>query len=93
MKMVPYAGQLYLFSGLDVRREYNMQYKELYSTWTYSYDNADNWAMDSDGSGFGPRYGYTAEVFDDGDGEKIWILGGYSNKGPRNDVMTAEMGD
>ncbi len=92
MEMVPFDGDLYLFGGVDVRREYNMQYSTFYSTWRYSYGSND-WSLDSAGSGFGPRYGYGAEIFDDGHGEKIWILGGFSSSGPKNDVMTAEMGD
>jgi N-acetylneuraminic acid mutarotase len=83
--MVPYDNKLYLFSGVDISRMYSMDYTKLYSTWTYDYAN-DAWTMDSDGSGFGPRYGYTTELFDD----KIWILGGWAYTGTKNDVWTAE---
>ncbi|MFA7109583.1 MAG: kelch repeat-containing protein [Sphaerochaetaceae bacterium] len=86
MKMVPYDDELYLFSGVEVRREYNMDSNEVYSTWTYA-DDTNSWSLDSSGSGFGPRYGYTAEIFDG----KIWILGGWSYTGSRNDVWTAEV--
>ena len=87
MKMVPYNGKFYLFSGVEIRREYSMDNDDVYSTWTYE---PDTWSIDSGGSGFGPRQGYTAEIFDAGDGEKIWILGGWSYTGPKNDVWTAQ---
>ena len=90
MEMVPYQGKLFLFSGVEIRREYDMDHREVYSTWTYQH-TSDAWVLDSDGSGFGPRRGYTAELFDDGSGEKIWILGGWSYSGPKNDVHTAEV--
>jgi hypothetical protein len=92
MEMVSYDGKFYLFSGVEVRREYSMDNKEVYSTWTYQV-GSNSWSMDSSGSGFGPRHGYSAEVFDDGDGEKVWILGGWSYTGPKNDVWTAEVED
>jgi hypothetical protein len=90
MEMVPYNSKLYLFSGVEVRREYDMDNREAYSTWMYN-NSTNAWSLDSDGSGFGSRRGYTAELFDDGTGEKIWILGGWSYSGPKNDVLTAEV--
>jgi N-acetylneuraminic acid mutarotase len=93
MGMVPYDDHLYLFSGVDLKREYNMDYSSLYSTWVYTLpddsDSDGSWEMDSSGSGFGPRHGYAAEVFDD----KIWILGGWAYTGAKNDVWTAELED
>jgi hypothetical protein len=86
MEMVPYDGKFYLFSGVEIRREYSMDNKEAYSTWTYDYI-ANTWLLDSNGSGFGPRHGYTAEFFEG----KVWILGGWSYTGPKNDVWTAEV--
>ncbi|MDC7247625.1 MAG: kelch repeat-containing protein [Sphaerochaetaceae bacterium] len=90
MKMVNYDGRFFLFSGADVKREYSMDYDDFYSTWTYDY-TSDSWSLDSAGSGYGPRHGYTAQVFDAGDGEKIWILGGWSYTGTKDDVWTAEV--
>jgi len=86
MQMSYYNDKFYLFSGVEVRREYNMDYDEAYSTWIYDNDN-NTWVLDSAGSGFGPRYGYTSEIFDG----KIWVLGGWSYTGPKNDVWTAEV--
>jgi hypothetical protein len=63
-----------------------MDYTKFYSTWTYDYASND-WTMDSDGSGFGPRYGYTTELFNN----KIWILGGWAYTGTKNDIWTAEV--
>jgi N-acetylneuraminic acid mutarotase len=88
MKMVDYNDYLYLFSGVEIRREYNMDNEGAYSTWKYDYSN-NLWSLDSKGSGFGPRHGYAAEVFDN----KIWILGGWSYTGVENDVWTAEVED
>jgi len=92
MEMVNYNGKFYLFSGADVRREYSMDHNNLYSTWMYD-TNSNSWTLDSAGCGYGPRHGYTAEVFDAGDGEKIWIIGGWSYTGPKDDVWSAEVED
>lgn len=90
MEMIPFGGRLLLFSGVDIKRENDIGYRETYSTWSYS---PDVWSLESDGSGFGSRYGYTAELFDAGAGEEIWILGGWSYWGPEDDVWTAREAD
>lgn len=51
-------------------------------------DPGNLWSVDSNGSDFGARYGYSL-VKHDG---KIWVLGGVTNlKGPSNDVWYGEI--
>jgi hypothetical protein len=51
-------------------------------------DPGNLWTVDSEGSDFGARYGYSVAVHN----EKVWILGGDTNsKGPSNDVWLGEI--
>lgn len=51
-------------------------------------DPGNLWTIDSEGSDFGARYGYSL-VKHDG---KVWILGGVSGShGPENDVWYGEI--
>ena len=51
-------------------------------------DEGNLWSVDSEGSDFGARYGYTSVVHDN----KLWILGGENNfHGPDNDVWYGEI--
>ncbi|MCF7943826.1 MAG: hypothetical protein K9L21_05300 [Spirochaetia bacterium] len=85
--MVPFMGKIWMFAG---KSNAGWRFSKTYRTYsTEVYDPMTNtWSRDSLGSGFGPRYSYSAEVFTPvGDSEpSLFILGGFSNNGPLNDV-------
>jgi hypothetical protein len=87
LELVSYEGTCFILPGASITREYENSHPNYYSTYYFT-DPGTSITADSAGSGFGPRYGYTAEVFD----EKLWILGGYSLSGPEHDIWYAEMG-
>ncbi len=84
LELVTYEGTCFILPGASITREYDNSHPNFYST--YSFTAPGTVTPDSAGSGFGPRYGYTAEVFD----EKLWILGGYSLRGYEHDIWYAE---
>ncbi|MGD1818412.1 MAG: Kelch repeat-containing protein [Pleomorphochaeta sp.] len=84
-----YDNKIWLFAGKsNSSLSFSHEYKN-YSTFYYDLNstNADNnykWIYDSEGAPMDPRFGYSTVTFDD----KIFILGGYSNSGPQNDVYS-----
>jgi leucine-zipper-like transcriptional regulator 1 len=83
--LVPFEGTTYLFAGKS-NASYRFSDKtDTYATWSYA---AGNWSEDSQGSGFGARYSYTALVWNG----SIWVLGGFSDSGAKHDVWSAVEG-
>ncbi len=68
------------------------RYHELYSTQVYD-TIEESWTDDSSGSGFGPRYSYTTEVFRPTgcDEDRLYILGGFTDSSAVNDIVYATM--
>ncbi len=80
--------KLWLLSGKSNSSLHFSHNKDTYGTLYYDF-NTNKWNMDSYGSPIEPCYGYAAQVLN----EKIFIMGGFSNNGPRNSVITLEEGD
>ncbi len=90
-QIVAFDGKIWLLPGVSNTSNRFSNSTTKYSTEVYDYSS---WTRDSEGSGFGPRYGYQALVFDpDGNGDRMWVLGGISDNGSQNDVWSAVVGD
>lgn len=51
-------------------------------------EDGEVWTQATASAGFSKRYGHTSVVFDN----KIWVIGGYCNTGPLNDVWSSPNG-
>ncbi len=91
--LIPYDGKIWMLAGRS-----NSGYRFSHSTKTYAtevYDpETDSWSTESLGSGFGPRYSYSALSFDyeDSGEETIMILGGFNDSGARHDIWYVKGG-
>lgn len=85
--MVYYKNSLWCLPGKSVsQNHYTFVQGSNYFLWER--DENGQWLMDSDGEAFDVRHDYATVIFDD----KIWILGGYTNKqGQANDVWSGEI--
>lgn len=86
-QMVVQNGVLFGFPG---RKNSNVHFQfarnQDYAFWRK--DPGNLWSVDSEGSDFDARYGYSVVVRDN----KVWILGGDTHKnGPANDVWVGEI--
>ncbi len=86
-EMAFFNGAIWLLPGLSNASLRFSNNPTKYATHVYDI-GTNSWTVDSEGSGFGPRYGYETVVFD----SKLWVLGGFSDDGPQNDVWTATAG-
>jgi hypothetical protein len=79
--------RLFTFPGCSNSSTYfNFALTENVTMWKR--DEAFAWSVDSEGTDVDARYSYAIVEYDD----KIWLLGGDTNKnGPANDVWTAEI--
>lgn len=86
-EMVYYDGRIWTLPGKTTsKNHYGFTSENYYATWTL--DNNDNWALDSKGTAIDARHSYAAVVFQD----KIWVLGGFTNRnGQANDVWSGEL--
>jgi hypothetical protein len=89
-ELAVFGERLWMLSGKANTSLHFSRYHELYSTQVYD----DSWSEDSPGSGFGPRYSYTTEVFSPTgcDEDRLYILGGFTDSGAVNDIIYATMG-
>lgn len=85
-KMVHYRGKLWTLPGKTTSSvHYTFSNPNHYSTWTH--DGTD-FGIDSRGVAVDARHNYAAVVFQD----KIWVLGGYTNRnGQSSDVWSATL--
>jgi hypothetical protein len=86
-EMVYYDDRVWVLPGKTTsKNHYGFTSENHYATWTL--DNNDNWALDSKGTAIDARHSYAAVVFKN----KIWILGGFTNRnGQANDVWSGEL--
>lgn len=80
--------KLWLLSGRSNSSLHFSHNKDTYGTLYFDF-NTNNWIMDSYGAPTDPLYGYSIEILKD----NIYLLGGFSNNGPRNSVWLLEEGD
>lgn len=83
-QMVYFEGSMWLLPGKNNSNvHYHFTYDSNFPIWFM--DEYDNWWVDSQGDAFDARHGYAAIVFQ----QKIWILGGMTNRnGQSNDVWS-----
>ncbi len=84
-RCVSYNGLLWMTGGFD-------GYGYMNDVWS----SADGvaWTMVTNGAAFPGRIGHTLEVFDDGSGPKLWIVGGYNGTlGFLNDTWASSDGE
>ena len=86
-EMVFMDGVLFGFPGRNSSNVHNLfSSPRHYSFWRK--DPGNLWTIDSEGSDFGSRYGYSLVMHDN----KVWVLGGESGShGPSNDVWYGEI--
>lgn len=91
-ELAVFGERLWMLSGKANSSLHFSRYHELYSTQVYD-TGGTSWSEDSHGSGFGPRYSYTTEVFrpEGCDEDRLYILGGFTDSGAVNDIVYAAM--
>ncbi len=91
-ELAVFGERLWMLSGKANSSLHFSRYHELYSTQVYD-TIEESWTDDSSGSGFGPRYSYTTEVFRPTgcDEDRLYILGGFTDSSAVNDIVYATM--
>jgi hypothetical protein len=86
-EMVFYEDALWFLPGKTTSDvHYHMTYTSNFRIWKI--DDLKNWIIDSEGAAFDARHSYKALLFKN----KIWILGGFTNKyAQSNDVWSGEI--
>lgn len=85
-EMIYYHGKVWALPGKTTSTvHYHFVDRKYYSIWTLG---PSGFEMDSEGAAVDGRHSYASVVFND----KIWILGGYTNKqGQANDVWSGSI--
>ena len=81
-QMIFYHGSMWVLPGKNNSNvHYHFTYDSNFPIWFL--DEYKNWWVDSEGDAFDARHAYATVVFQD----KVWILGGFTNRnGQANDV-------
>jgi hypothetical protein len=72
-----FNNKIWLIAGADILTHFS-------DVW--SSDDGINWTQATAAAAFGARAGHTAVVFNDGTGDKMWVIGGSQSGTLKNDV-------
>ena len=84
---VSFGGKLWVIGGFI--SGFNVS-EVLNDVWNST--NGKTWTQVTDNAGFPARYQFTAVVFNDGSGEKMWVIGGNDDTNKLNDVWSSTNG-
>lgn len=86
-QMIEFEGMIWFLPGKNNNNvHYHFTLDANYAIWLL--DEHRKWQVDSEGEAFDARHSYTALVFQD----KLWILGGMTNRnGQANDVWSGQL--